>query len=85
VRGDLDRARAAHRQALDLAENELDEAHARAGPGRRALAAGDTAGAETDLRQASEIFQRIGAAEAAGVAAELDALTRAGPARLRIL
>ena len=29
VRGDLDRARAAHRQALDLAENESDEAHAR--------------------------------------------------------
>ena len=31
------------------------------------------------LRQALEIFQRIGAAEAADVAAELDALTGAPP------
>ena len=34
--------------------------------------------AEAGLRQAQEIFQRIGAAEAVGVAAELDALTEAG-------
>ena len=41
----------------------------------------DTADAKASLRQAQEIFQRIGAAEAAGVAAELDALSTAGPAR----
>ncbi len=32
------------------------------------------------LRQALEIFRRIGAAEAAGVSAELDAATQAQPA-----
>ena len=37
--------------------------------------------AEAGLRQAQEIFQRIDAAEAAGVAAELAALTGAGPPR----
>jgi hypothetical protein len=69
-------------QALDLArqiESEWDEAHALAGLGRCALAHGHTAEAETSLRQSGEIFRRIGAAEAIGVAAELDALTEAGP------
>jgi hypothetical protein len=32
------------------------------------------------LRQALEIFRRMGAAEAAGVSAELDAVTEAQPA-----
>ena len=52
------------------------------GLGRCALAVGDTAKAEDRLRQALEIFQWIGAAEAADVAAELDALpgTRRTPA-----
>ena len=45
-----------------------------------ALAAGHAAQAETLLRQALEIFQRMGAAEAAGVSAELDAVTTAQPA-----
>ncbi len=48
-----------------------------AGLGRCALAAGRTADAQAGLRQALEIFQRIGAAEANGVAAELGALTAA--------
>ena len=67
-----------HRQALDLAReigSAWDEAHALAGLGRCALAAGDTDGAKTRLRQARDIFQQIGAAEAPGVATELDALS----------
>jgi len=66
------------RSALGLARaigSPWDEAHALAGLGRCALAVGRTAEAEDKLRQALEIFQRIGAAESAGVAAELDALT----------
>jgi class 3 adenylate cyclase/tetratricopeptide (TPR) repeat protein/transcriptional regulator with XRE-family HTH domain len=82
VRGDLEQAGAYHRQALDLAreiDSSWDEAHALAGLGRCALAAGRTADAKASLRQAQEIFQRIGAAEATGVADELDALTEAEP------
>ena len=82
ARGDLDRAGACHRQALDLAReigSPWDEANGLAGLGRCALAAGHTAAGEAGLRQAHEIFQRIRAAEATGVAAELDALTRAIP------
>jgi hypothetical protein len=52
-----------------------DEAHALAGLGRCALAAGHTTRPEDMLRQALGIFQRIGAAEAAEVSAELEALT----------
>ena len=77
LRGDLDRARSCHLRALDLAREigiDWDEAHALAGLGRCALAAGRTAEAAGQLRQALEIFRRIGAAEAADVAAELDAL-----------
>jgi Flp pilus assembly protein TadD len=80
VRGDLDRARTCHRQALDLArkiDSAWDEAHALAGLGRCALAEGRTAHAKSGLRQALEIFQRIGAAEATGVSTELDSLTEA--------
>ncbi len=82
VRGDLDRAGACHRQALDLAreiDSSWDEACALAGLGRCALASGRTADAAASLRQALEIFQRTGAAEAPGVAAELDALAGTGP------
>ena len=45
-----------------------------AGLGRCARAPGRTAEAGKTLRQALAIFQRIGAAEAADVSAELDAL-----------
>jgi hypothetical protein len=50
------------------------EARALAGLGRCARAAGRTAEAEDRLRQALAILRRIGAAEAADISAELDAL-----------
>ncbi len=74
--GDLRRAVSCHQQALDLARQlgiALEEANALAGLGRCARAAGPTAEAEDKLREALAIFQRIGAAEAADVPAELDA------------
>jgi tetratricopeptide (TPR) repeat protein len=77
TRGDLGQARACHQQALDLARqigSPPEEAHALAGLGRCARAGGRAAEAADRLRQALAIFQRIGAAEAAGVSAELDAL-----------
>jgi tetratricopeptide (TPR) repeat protein/transcriptional regulator with XRE-family HTH domain len=83
ARGDLEQARGYHRQALNLARkisSFWDEAHALAGLGRCALAGGHTADAAVGLRQARQIFQRIGAAEAAGVAAELDTLSKSHPA-----
>jgi class 3 adenylate cyclase/tetratricopeptide (TPR) repeat protein len=83
IREDLRQARFCHQQALDLARqtgSSWDEAHALAGLGRCALAAGHAAGAEDMLRQALEIFQRIGTAEATAVSAELQALADAPPA-----
>ena len=66
---------------MDLARkisSPWDEAHALAGLGRCALGSGRTADATALLRQARDIFQRIGAAETADVAAELDGITRTG-------
>ena len=80
--GNLHQARSCHQQALDLAHqigSSWDEAHARAGLGRCALGAGDTAEAAGSLRQALAIFQQIGAVEAADVSAELEALADARP------
>ena len=77
IRGDLGQARSCHQQALDLARQlgiALEEAHALAGLGRCARATGRTAEAEKRLRHALAILQRIGAAEAADISAELDAL-----------
>jgi tetratricopeptide (TPR) repeat protein len=82
VRGDLGRAGEYHRQALDLAReiaSPWDEAQALAGLGRCALATGRAADAAAGLRQAREIFERIGAAEATAVAAELDGPAGPGP------
>ena len=82
VCGDLGRAGRYHRQALDLAReitSPWDEAQALAGLGRCGLAAGRATDAVAGLRQAREIFERIGAAEATAVAAELDGLTGPGP------
>jgi tetratricopeptide (TPR) repeat protein/transcriptional regulator with XRE-family HTH domain len=82
VSGDLVQAERCHQRVLDLARaiaSSWDEAHALAGLGRCALAAGQATQAEILLRQALEIFQRTGAAEADGVARELTALTEAGP------
>jgi class 3 adenylate cyclase/tetratricopeptide (TPR) repeat protein len=78
--GDLRRAESYHQHALELARQisgSWDEAHALAGLGRCALAAGRIAEAEDMLGQALAIFRRIGAAEAADVSAELQALTDA--------
>ena len=77
IGGDPGAADARHQQALDLArkiDSSWDEAQALAGLGRSALAAGNVAGARARLGQAREIFQRIGAQEASGIAAEIDAL-----------
>ena len=76
------RARSCHQRALDLAHETgiaWNEANALAGLGRCALAADHTTQAITFLRQALEIFQRIGTAEANDVSRELTALTEAGP------
>jgi hypothetical protein len=77
TRGDLGPARSSHQQALHLARQigiALEEAHALAGLDRCALGTGRTADGEAGLRQALAILQRIGAAEAADVSAELGAL-----------
>jgi tetratricopeptide (TPR) repeat protein/transcriptional regulator with XRE-family HTH domain len=77
IRGDLGQARSYHQQALHLARQHgiaPGEAHALAGLARCARVEGRTAEAEAGLRQALALFQRIGAAEAADVSAELDAL-----------
>jgi Tetratricopeptide repeat len=79
---DLAQAQRCHQQALDLVRaiaSSWNEAHALAGLGRCALAAGHAAQARAVPRQALEIFQRIGAAEAGDVSRELTALTGAGP------
>jgi tetratricopeptide (TPR) repeat protein len=78
VSGDLAQAEAYHQRALDLARtiaSPSDEAHALAGLGRCALAAGHATQAGVLLQKAPEIFQRIGAAEAPALLAELDVLT----------
>ena len=77
VRGNPAAATAGHQEALTLAReigSSWHEAHALAGLGRASLAAGHTADAQAYLRQAQEIFQRIGATEAASVTAELQEL-----------
>ena len=84
VSGDLAQAEACHQQALDLARviaTHWDQAHALAGLGRCAMAAGHAAQARVLLAQALEIFQRIGAAEAPDLLAELDTLTGSRPAQ----
>jgi DNA-binding SARP family transcriptional activator/DNA-binding XRE family transcriptional regulator len=73
--GDPSRAAIHHQQALKLSReitSPWDEAHALAGLGRCALADGHTTDATSWLRQARDIFQRIGAAEAADITAELE-------------
>ncbi len=74
-------AEVCHQKALELARtisSAWDEAHALAGLGRCAVAAGHDARAEALLRQAHEVFQRIGAADALAVLTELNALTGPG-------
>ena len=84
IESDLDQANSCHQRALDLARqigSVSDEAHALAGLGRCALSAGHSTAAERNLRQAWEILQRIGAAEAATLSTELNALTDVGKSR----
>ena len=57
-----------------------DQAPALAGLGRCALAAGDITQAQDLLRQAHQIFQQAGDADADAVLAELSALTSPPPA-----
>jgi len=83
VTGDLSQATGCHLQALEQARAialPWTEARALAGLGRCALAAGQTDEAADILRKALGIFRRIGAAEAADVSAELQALANAPPA-----
>jgi tetratricopeptide (TPR) repeat protein len=64
-----------HQHALDLARavhSPQNEARALEGIGRCAAAAGQAATAATNLAEALKIYQRIGASEAATLAAELD-------------
>ncbi len=68
--------------AEDLAQaiaSSWDQAHALAGLGRCALATGHAAQAGILLRQALEIFQRIGAAEAPDLLAELGGSDQVSP------
>lgn len=81
ARGNLALAQEAHQRALDLARaigSSRDEACALAGLGRCALASGAIAQAGTLLRQAHQIFGRIGAAETQDIRTELGALTNPG-------
>jgi tetratricopeptide (TPR) repeat protein len=78
VNGDHWNAERCHQQALELARavaSLWDEAHALAGLGRCAMAGDHATQAAALLRQALQIFQQIGAVEAPGVLAELDALS----------
>ncbi len=82
VMGELVIAKRCHQQALEIARaiaSSPDEAEALAGLARCALAAVETTQGEILLRQALEIFQRIGAAEALEVHAELESITGPGP------
>ena len=77
IRGDLALAQQRHRQAMRLARmisSAHNEARALAGLGRCAIADGNAARAEVLLRRAFQIFQRIGAAEARSVRADLNGL-----------
>jgi len=86
VSGEIAQAEGCHQRALKLARaiaSSWDEAHALAGLGRCALAAGHATQAGVLLRQALEIFQRTEAAEAPDLLAELDALTVVRPEYVR--
>ncbi len=79
VSGNPGQAAQRHQEALDLALQictPWDQAHALAGLGRCAVATGNTADAHRNLRQAHQIFQDIGATEAAGIAIELRAIAQ---------
>jgi tetratricopeptide (TPR) repeat protein len=75
---ELAQAKECHQHALELARaitSPWDEAHALAGLGRCAITEGHAVRAEILLRQALEIFQRIGAAEVPDLHIELQTIT----------
>ena len=77
TQGEIRQARTCHQQALQLARDITSpwhEAASLAGLGRCAQALSRAAGARDYLRQALEIFQRIGAVEATPISAELEAV-----------
>jgi tetratricopeptide (TPR) repeat protein len=83
MRREFTRAEQCYQQALELARamfSAWDEARALAELGRCALANGHLTQAEVLLRRALEIFQRIGAAEARDLLAEVNALAGPRPA-----
>lgn len=68
-----------HQQALELSraiDRSWDEAHALECLGRCALATGVTDAGISRLREAWEIFNRIGAIEAADLATEISELAK---------
>ncbi len=77
VRGEAADAARCHAQALNLAReisSSWDEAHALAGLARCDVANGQVEAGRSRLHEAQQIFQKIGAAEAGEIAAELDGL-----------
>jgi hypothetical protein len=82
--GNLVQAEQCHQQAHELARaigNARAEAHALAGLGRCANCRRPGRASYALLRQAHELFHRIGATEAPSVVAELSALTIPGLAQ----
>ena len=83
IQGELTEAEGCYLQALELARDMFspwDEARALAGLGRCAMGNGDPAQAGFLLRRALEIFDRIGAAEAQELLAEVNGLPGPRPA-----
>ncbi|WP_157437415.1 AfsR/SARP family transcriptional regulator [Actinoplanes subtropicus] len=71
-------ARASHQEALAIANRiglHLEEAHGLEGIGRAALDLGDTADALAHLRQALDIYTRLGVTDGNALTAELAVLT----------
>ena len=84
INGEPAEAEACHRRALELARAigaARDEAHALAGLARCAADTGHTTQAQALLHQAYVILQRIGAADAPAVLAELNALPNPSPGK----
>jgi len=80
--GEPQQALTRYQRALGLARSvhsPLNEAQALEGIGRCAMAAGEAATATTSLEEALKIYRRIGASEAASLAAELAHLAAVGP------
>jgi tetratricopeptide (TPR) repeat protein len=75
TRGDQQQARACYRSALEIArniDNQLEEARALEGTGKCTATLPTTDTADGALQQALDIYQRLGAADAARLAAEMN-------------